>query len=222
MKNLNNQLIRDNSPPNILRQQEKYLQKFKPKLLKIMTTLKTLCILTLLFSLNINSQITKGNWMVGGSGYFSTSKSESTSSFSTNVGVQSGIGFQIQPNIGYFIDDKFVVGLSPSIGFSRNNDNKSSGIWFYGGGPFARYYLLKSDNRVNILTHIGYYYSKDNDNKSSYNNFVGKIGPVLYFNSSVALELTANYSVDTFRDPNYKTVNNDFSIRIGLQIHLEK
>lgn len=187
-----------------------------------MTKLKTLCILTFLFSLITNAQITKGNWLVGGTGDFSTGKSKVTTYFDGKEYEYSGYSFSINPNIGYFIANKFATGLTSRIGYAKTDDGTDSGSWFYGAGPFARYYLLDSDNLVNILTHVEYYYTANSKSDNTFNSFITKLGPVIFFNSSVALELTANYRLNNFNSSGGKTVANSFDLQIGFQIHLEK
>ncbi len=174
---------------------------------------KTLFIATLLFTLITNAQITQENWLVGGDASFISSSVTTENGFK-----QSGTGVRIAPNIGYFIKDKFAVGLKTSFGYSKSD--AGSGIGF-GGGPFVRYYLLKPEKIVNILMEADYRFgtsklqgNNDSTNSSSYNL---KAGPVIYFNSSVGLELTLNY----FSTKLDKTVFNDFSFAIGFQIHLE-
>jgi hypothetical protein len=70
---------------------------------------KTLILFSLLSSFAIQAQITKGNFLVGGSGYFSKYKSTIVNDNSGEA--QKGVGLQIAPNIGYFVVDNFVTGL---------------------------------------------------------------------------------------------------------------
>ncbi len=188
-----------------------------------MKTLQSITIvITILLIATANAQITKGNWMVGGSGSFSSGKSESKTKATGDISRGSGYGFSLQPNLGYFVADKFVVGLTPTLGFNKNNDNSDSGNWGYGIGSFVRYYLLNAENRVNILTHVSYQYALNSSSDNNYSGFVTKVGPVVYFNSSVALEMTLNYQVDTFNNNFSVSTFKNFDVRLGFQIHLEK
>ena len=182
-----------------------------------MKTLKSICITIVLFTITSNAQITKGNWMVGGSGSISSSSYESTSSNSVNKGKSSGI--QISPTLGYFLADKFAAGLSGGFGFGTV-ENGSSGT-SYTVGPFVRYYFLKPEKTVNIFAQIGTLFGGGSTD-SKFSNYSFKAGPVIYFNSSVGMEVTLNYDIQrnlsTFSDTTFKTLN----IGIGFQIHLEK
>ena len=158
--------------------------------------------------LTANAQITKGNWMVGGTGSF------------TNTDVRDEIGNEIgnssqvrlNPNIGYFFFDKFATGLIGQFIYGKAKNGPSNSD--YGIGPFARYYFLKSDNQINLFVDGSYVYYSSN---GSFYNF--KAGPVLYFNNSVGLELTFGYGSTKFTG-DYQL--NEFRVGLGFQIHLEK
>ena len=69
-----------------------------------MKTLKTIAITILLSTITANAQITKGNWMVGGTGNFSSYESKYINN--GNEVTNKGIGTNISPNIGYFFINK--------------------------------------------------------------------------------------------------------------------
>ena len=83
-----------------------------------------------LFLISAKAQIAKGNWLLNGSTSFSyfKSSSEAAAQFSQT-------NFQISPKIGYFLRDKFAVGISPSFIYGNNNVNSSNS--FFNGGPFC-------------------------------------------------------------------------------------
>ena len=118
--------------------------------------------------------------------------------------------------MGYFINDKFAVGITPL--FTYNKTENSNSKITYGIGPYARYYLLKTEKRVNVLTHIEYSYNGNDNTNDTSMGFDFKVGPVIFFNSSVALEMTLNYNTNNQNSATY----NIFSLGLGLQIHLEK
>ena len=183
-----------------------------------MKTLKSICISLVLFSTAANAQITKGNWMVGGSANFSSSVGESKSS-SGFTSESKGSGFTISPTIGYFVTDKLAFGISPVFGYSKTDGQDAN--TGYGAGPFVRYYLLKPEKLINILTHIGYYYGS-NSSDTTTNNFNFKAGPAIFLNSSVALELTLDYSTSQSKSNSSTSTFKSFNIGLGFQIHLEK
>ncbi|WMI66849.1 hypothetical protein RBH94_06710 [Aestuariibaculum sp. YM273] len=174
-------------------------------------------------SLTSNAQITKGHWMVGGDANFNFSKTKNTSS-NGFVATNKVANFRITPDIGYLLYDKFTIGLSPFLAFS-NPEGANNNSTSYGIGPFVRYYFLKTDNIINLFAHTGYFYAhtknpSDNGNSSS---FELKAGPVIYFNSSVGLELTLGYKKDNLNTSSgSKGEFNTLSFNIGFQIHLEK
>ncbi|AWG20551.1 hypothetical protein FFWV33_02890 [Flavobacterium faecale] len=174
-----------------------------------------LTMLLLSFYSFTNAQITKGNWMVGGDANYTNSKIINND----NEILGSGNTVRIFPNIGYFIANKFALGINGNFNYGKANNTVSNIV--YGGGPFARYYFLKPENRINLLAEANYnYYSSKtqgfDSNKGSSYRF--KAGPVVYFNSSVGLEMTLNYLSESFSDGTAKY----FTVGFGFQIHLEK
>ncbi len=171
----------------------------------------------------VNAQITKGNWMIGGGANFNFDKSEVTNSngFTSSSRVTN---FRITPVIGYFVNDKFALGLSPFLAFSNpegSNNNTSS----YGAGPFVKYYFLKTENRINLFAQTSYFlaYTKNLSGTGRSSSFEFKTGPVYYFNSSVGLELTLNYKNDNLNNNSgSEGTSNRISFNIGFQVHLEK
>jgi hypothetical protein len=175
-----------------------------------------------LFSFTSNAQITKGNWMVGGSGSFDYSKTEpkNASSSGTNINY-TDIGsytVRVEPNIGYFIKDKLAVGMKISAvnGFTEfrlfNLGNTSLGM-----SPNFRYYFLNVDKAYNVFVEpsYNYYINKFLGNSSG---FGVKSGLAIFLNSSVAIEPSLNYvfiESDQFK-------RNNFFLGIGIQVHLEK
>jgi hypothetical protein len=210
MKLLESLIGRSNSPPLT----NKQVTNYTIITLNKMKTIKTLFFATLLFTLTTNAQITKGNWMVGGSAYFNSYNAKN----GKGEEIQKGTSVNLQPNIGYFFYNNFAGGLSAGYGISKtNNDASNSG---FSVGPFLRYYFLKPEKRVNLLAEVDYYYGKNFDRRDFSTSYGLKAGPVIYFNSSVGLELLAKY------DHNYYSsgadTTNNFQIGLGLQIHLEK
>lgn len=128
-------LLQDNSPPK-RKQNIDYLTFFKP--ITIMKTIRLFFIATILFTISVNSQITKKNWMVGGNAYFDNSNAKN----SNGEEIQSSTQIIVQPNIGYFFYDRFASGLSASYGYGKTKGgNSNSG---FSVGPFVRYYFFKN------------------------------------------------------------------------------
>lgn len=194
-----------------------------------------LMLLVTFFTTGIYSQITRGNWLVGGSGSFSAMTGETNSS----VGLQKSTytNISIAPNIGYFFVDKFAAGLKASVTYSRNVGGEiisggvpvasggSSKTTWYDFGPFARYYFMPTDGHFNVFAEGNYRYGTanlypGNGNRSGYSF---NAGPVIYFNNSAAIEFSIGYySLNQNLNDSYSTKNKSFQVNIGFQIHLEK
>ena len=140
---------------------------------------------------------------------------------------------KLTPNIGYFVIDKFAVGLKSTLDLrnvkplSGSGTGKSLRLDY---GPFVRYYFLEKEKQFNILTEASYQFGNVTltGEKGSRSNFSLLAGPAIYFNSSVALEVLVGYqytkeeiSSPTFPNP-YKQIDKGFQFAIGFQIHLEK
>lgn len=183
-----------------------------------MQKIKLFLILILLFSTSLKSQITKGNWMVGGSGIYSM-QTQTTS----NRDIKA-TSFNLAPNIGFLLINKLALGLKLNYGSTKIDDSytilKQS---TFSVGPFARYYLLNTENRINCLVETGYLYqtylSSSPTENDSFIRFAA--GPVIYFNSSVGLELLLNYQKYNINSVSTTNVKSLF-ISLGFQIHLEK
>lgn len=174
---------------------------------------KILFLTTFFLTITSNAQITKGNWMMGGSANFGNYKTTSggSSDESTNL--------NLYPNIGYFVIDKLALGTSGQFNYTipKSNENKSS--ISYGFSPFARYYFLEKEKSINIFSEVSYEILRNNLYNSKVDKFKIKAGTVFFLNSSVGIEVALNYS-------NQKT-NTDYQNRaiyldVGFQIHLER
>lgn len=166
-----------------------------------------------------NSQITKGNWLVGGNASFSLIKN----------GVTKDNYLQLSPNIGYFMLDKFAAGIK--LGFSTKKSDvygsadftKSTSFDF---GPLVRYYFFPIDKQFNILVEGSYQHGieklKSNYTTTDYfrNAFSFATGPVVYFNTSVGLEFLIGYT--GLKYTTTETYHSNLQFAIGLQVHLEK
>jgi hypothetical protein len=161
-------------------------------------------------------QLSKGVWLFGGNASFSSLNNSST------VTVQyKQTNIQITPVVGYFLADKFAVGLCPSLIYGSNTVASTSTTLAI--GPFTRYYFLNSENIFNLFAEGSYLYgSITNKGQASSNSNTFSIsgGPVLYFNSSVALEFTLGYSMQ--KAVGFTGTNNEIRFGIGFKFNLEK
>lgn len=112
-----------------------------------MNKIKIFTIISTFIWLTANSQISKGYWLLGGNADFKSSTEKSALRETTTK--LDFIGYNVNPNVGYFILDKLAIGLNANISSSKYNEDKTS--VGYGLGPFARYYFLKPDKQINLL-----------------------------------------------------------------------
>ncbi|MEO5947492.1 MAG: hypothetical protein ABIP79_11800 [Chitinophagaceae bacterium] len=182
------------------------------------------------FMFSSNAQLTKGNWLTGGTGKLYTyNRDYSTSTFSVQYKYTD---IDVSASVGYFVADMLAFGLRPNFSWLKGEGVSGTGASGlrtntkrYGIGPFVRYYFLNKDKPFNILSDISYQFGVINPEGESgkANTFSFLTGPVIYFNSSVGLEFLLGYSSKTeeLKD-NYKDVRKGFQIGIGFQIHLIK
>lgn len=87
----------------------------------------------------------------------------------TNVGVDEKVTtFQVNPKIGYMLNDKFAVGVSLGFGKIGANDDMFDGanmgdaayVKTTYAGAFARYYFLELGNRFKTYTEVGIGFSQ--------------------------------------------------------------
>jgi len=178
------------------------------------------------FFLITKAQLTKGNWLAGGTGKFYSYTSQYSSTTYTNEASYTQI--DLSPNIGYFVANKLAFGIRPTFssikGKVTTTGGLSTNVQRYWIGPFGRYYFLQADKQFNILTDISYQYGFFGGiSKGKLGTFSALAGPVVYFNSSVGLEFLLGYSYSKEDVEGYqKETRKGFQVAVGFQIHLEK
>jgi hypothetical protein len=188
----------------------------------------------LAFSFSAQAQLNKNTWLVGGSATFNASKEGYVSYIAPNSnGYTNNMNLNFSSNIGYFIADKFAIGLRPYFSWGKSqfhpDDPLSSGgksdSKRYGIGPFIRYYFLDMEKQYNILSEISYQKGvwKASGATGDLSNFNVSAGPVIFFNSSVGLEFLIGYSASSEEIKGYsKNSPKGFTVNVGFQIHLLK
>ncbi|HSR37582.1 MAG TPA: hypothetical protein VLL95_01610 [Phnomibacter sp.] len=184
--------------------------------------------LFLLFSIVARSQLTKGTWIAGGAASFYSTQNK----YASNIANQTSdvLRLSINPSIGYFLADKFAIGLRPNYTKNKAQVTSTSGLATnenrFDIGPFARYYFLQAEKQFNLLADISYQYGVYwfKPTKGNRNTFSASAGTVVFFNSSVGLELLLGYYTqkETINDA-VKTINEQKGLQmtIGFQFHLE-
>lgn len=239
MKLLKKMLLQDNSPPKMY-PKNKFLTI---KLIPIMKKIKLLLTATFLIAISSNAQLEKKTWLVGGTGSFNSFTRESTFIYdlnnvsSTSI-MQSKIKqFDISAKVGYFFYNKLVSGITFSYDRQIESDGKIlAGVFSprisddvkFSAGPFVRYYLLNKDKNFNILAETSYQFgiiTNTANASGKVDKFTFLIGPEIFFNSSVGMELLVGYKLynEKFDNERYYSYNdNGILFSIGFQIHLEK
>jgi|GEM_PF-618480 len=187
----------------------------KPTKIIIMKKMILFFIITLSICKFAKSQITKGTWLLSGSANFSMIKynSEGTLNYKqTNL--------SISPSIGYFLKDKFALGIRPSLTYGSSSISSGNSETIFSVGPFVRYYFLKTDKVFNILTDGSYSYTSFGSSGVKQSTISLAAGPVVYFNPSVGLEFLIGYA--STKVAKYSGRNNELRFSIGFQFNLEK
>jgi hypothetical protein len=184
-------------------------------------------IVTFITIYTANCQVSKNNWLLGGNLSYSKSKSKGLDAVNSTIRT-----IDLMPNVGYFVLDKFVIGVKPAIQLRKELNPQLDGsittntTTSFGIGPFVRYYFLDKDNRINIFSDIGGNYNTVTHKSSiidykyislDYSLFAGT---AIFLNSSIGLEFMLGYV--NSRDLEFDARGEIFQFRIGLQIHLEK
>lgn len=174
---------------------------------------KLLSFTLLLFSLISVStaQTTKGNWLLGGSASFSSSK----------TGDYKETNFFIAPGAGYFFADNFAAGASISfISATADDGIDEYDANAFGFAPFLRYYFVKLGNNSKLFANgmFGFVSGKSDGESTNATMWQISAGPAIFLNPSIALEFALAYGSNKFKDADDAT--NTFGINVGFQIHL--
>ncbi len=162
------------------------------------------------------AQIVKNNWLVGGQLSFDHTKTKVEEIERTNTVIQG------KPQAGYFILDKLAAGIQFDLIRSSSKSNTKSVATTFGIGPFVRYYFLPSEKRVNIVTdaRAAFYVTSNSQtvSNSKFTSYSCSAGPVVFLNSSVAIELLMGYT--GYTEPN--STQHGIRTSLGIQVHLER
>lgn len=163
------------------------------------------------------SQISKGNWLVGGSAGFASEK-QGDSKLTT---------ITFSPNAGYFFMDQLAAGLR--LNFSSEKPDGSTSGTLFSAAPFVRYYFLPKAQQVNIFADAEYGFGSAKESvpddypvkpsSQALNEFTISAGPSVFLSPSAALQFALYYS--SYGGKAYGTErSNTFGLNIGFQIHL--
>ncbi|HEY2722213.1 MAG TPA: hypothetical protein VGI82_10835, partial [Chitinophagaceae bacterium] len=159
-----------------------------------------------LFTVYVNGQVQKKNWLFGGSMGFSSSKALS------DVGSNTTSSIQLTGNAGYFIIDKLAIGLQPDFVFSffKSVNGEHQHDTYSTFGPFLRYYLLPKNQKANIFMQSSYSSGIEkvsNLDASHYHAISFFAGPEIFIKSSIGIQLMVGYIMDRSKHDVYPETN---------------
>ena len=221
-------------------------------------------VLALLTVFTMQAQNKKGNYLVGTSFFtssFNFGESHNNTVGSTTISTNESNSFSIgvSTNAGKYLTDRIVFGPGITIGVSNSNSENSSNAstntsksnshyFYFGVGPFARFYLGKLNSKGmpyaqvggSITFYPGYkgdveYTNTTNNydyNYSGYHPFGAYVqfGYEHYFNQIIALHYFLSYNYSRYEyttkyhfttPPDYETHNEGHSNSIGFGIGLQ-
>ena len=203
-----------------------------------MKKLTILCMILWLSSDSLFAQILdQGNFMIGAATGFSTGKSRVKSGTREDDGL-AATQINFAPSIGYFVADRFVLGLGADFTRSEvtepNKDKTEDSDLLF--GPFTRYYIPVADNvAVFAVANFGFGNSTDNqvvaDVQQNIRTNILAVGAgpglTVYADGGFGLEAIVKYN---FAKSNFdtdiagvKTSNttrtNQISLSLGLQYY---
>lgn len=199
----------------------------------------------LLAAFSTYGQIQKGGIIVGGNGmaYFDTHERVYVDNFSIVNGKARYFGFNINPNISYFIYDRLSVGIVSSFGVNYDNyvdqfhSTPISSSTSLRLGPNVRYYIpykrwavfpelqyvgkIDFHKKIRLNPETNLYAA--NRYREHQNDFQIGIGGLYFLTSDVALEGVFQFNGIIDPEPgNLQTHYRIYSFNVGIQFFLTK
>ena len=197
--------------------------------------MKSFFLATAVFAISISAfgQLSKSTWLIGGNGsFYSYSEDYSTPNYNQTAKI---INVDVTASFGYFIVDKFAVGVRPYLSTYKSKVTSTSvgvGAPTYGFqialGPFVRYYFLEKEKPFNILADVSYQlginkFQVTPTQKGEFNTFCFMGGTAIFFNSTASIEILLGYKqqIETLTSA-YNRNKKGIQASIGFTLHLEK
>jgi hypothetical protein len=182
-----------------------------------------------LFLINLNAQV-----FVGGKFRFYTSNHK-TDDGATTTDKRSNYSFDLSPEVGKFLSEKFAIGFALDISLSGNrsgvNNETLSKSSSFGGSPFLRYYAIRW-NKVSVFGqgNIGLAFSNSSEKTGGVTtdgpkgtNLYITVYPGLSYDISDKLSLQTSLNILSFdynylitKDGSSKDKRSSFNIGAGL------
>jgi len=136
-------------------------------------------------------------------------------SYEKKPGDRSETIFGIAPEIGYFISDRFAVGLGAGFNYASENNGvttKSTIAW--GVNPYARFYAVKADRFGFYLQGgVSYMSAKEEGAPESDYMFYAGIKPGVSYSISDWFAINATFGDLGYRE--YKNGNSSFQLSLS-------
>jgi hypothetical protein len=194
---------------------------------------KLLTLVCVLVPCVLFAQISKNQWLVGGS--VLAQYTETTANSNKEIDVKA------PAQVGYFVIDKLSLGVRGLYHFNQTKTAYLFGTYFgntwatvnqtqkeFAVGPFIRYYFLPQRNRFNLFLDASYGYGKSTtkmdlsqnpiESVSKTNTFNINIEPVFFINKHVSTEFVMAYYLQKQEGRSDSYTN--FLLGLGFQIHL--
>lgn len=172
-----------------------------------------LLILLLSVSTAAFSQISKGQWMIGGEMDFSSQNTEG-STLTASQDYKSSM-LEISPGFGYFFADNFAAGLRMVFGSSKtkqdltgmdllgniyvsHSEMKSTPV---GVSPFVRYYFLPAQKKLNLFADLSYGYTSEKQRMETYTYYGPPQQPGSGATSTINMEKVSGHSFSIAAGP---------------------
>lgn len=181
---------------------------------------------------NSFAQLDKGTFLLGGNGSFYNYNGKYNAV--NNNYTAKATEIKINASVGYFLSDKFALGLRPSFNFNKSkiigNSSAFGSTTQFLVGPFSRYYFLNQEKQFNILLDAAYLFGTNsypfaNTEKGIINELSISTGLEAFFNTTVGVEFLVGYKSkyeDIKGTTGYSDKKNGVNVSIGFQIHLKQ
>ena len=132
--------------------------------------------------------------------------------------------FNISPQVGYFLADGFVLGLTTNVAYLKFKDDDEAYV-SYAIGPFTRYYFNFERFKPFIQGSASFGQVRyDSDYKLNTSDYGVGGGIAFFVNNKVSVDMFAGYNRIISKPPdtehNYRELFNTFSFGFGLSIFL--
>lgn len=157
------------------------------------------------------AQATKGQWMLGGSGYINPDRYISVS---------------VTPTVAYMVSNKFAIGGMLALSYANTSDTHYLSSYLI---PTVRYYFGMSRTQPFIMAGFGpahgsrLYKDNNQENQSEFSFYGGgALGLSHFINDNIALEVMAGYSNSPITKFRGTFVNFGFQIFLSKKNHEEE